>query len=270
MAEELLQQIDQVDDPKLKIILQNLTKLLKEKDERIVTLENKVTDLEIRMSEQERYSSKDCLIVYNPPVTNEGNLWVEMAAFFSSYLDYECTPDLFKACHPLGNFNTAKKKTVIVKFLYFHDKNEIYSRRALLSNRLNRLNREPIFINERLPKHDVELKRHAESLGLVTTTRNCQVRIFHRAENGNVKTFPVNTVAGVNKWAATAIKRKPKGPLETPAPSSKKIESVLKRLREESTDEKNNELIDQALSEINSPNLKRVNSALSPCNDVQR
>ena len=155
-------------------------------------------------------------------------------------------------------------------FLYFHDKNEIYSRHALLSNRLNRVNREPIFINERVPKHDVELKRHAESLGLVTTTRNCQVRIFHRAENGNVKTFPVNTVVDVNKWAATAIKRKPKGPLETPAPSSKKIKSVLKRLREESTDKKNNELIDQALSEINSPNLKRGNSATSPCNDVQR
>ena len=146
MAEELLQQIDQLDDSKLKIILQNLAKLLKEKDDRIVTLENNVTDMEIRMSEQERYSSKDCLIVYNPPVTNEGNLWVEMAAFFSSYMDYECNPDLFKACHP--------------------------------------------------------------------------------------------TVAGVNKWAATAIKRKPKGPLETPAPSSKKAESVLKRLREESTDEK--------------------------------
>ena len=31
-----------------------------------------------------------------------------------------------------------------------------------------------------------------------------------------------------------------------------------------------NELIDQALPEINSPNLKRVNSATSPCNDVQR
>ena len=46
MAEELLQQINQLDDPKLKIILQNLAKLLKEKDERIVSLENKVTDLE--------------------------------------------------------------------------------------------------------------------------------------------------------------------------------------------------------------------------------
>ena len=110
MTEELLQQIDQVNDPKPKSILQNLTKLLKEIDKRIVTLENKVTDLEIRMSEQERYSSKDCLIVYNPRVTNEGDLWVEMAAFFSSYRDYECTPDLFKACHPLGNFKTAKKR----------------------------------------------------------------------------------------------------------------------------------------------------------------
>ena len=65
-------------------------------------------------------------------------------------------------------------------------------------------------------------------------------------------------------------RKKPKGPLETPASSSKKIESVLKRLWEESTDEKNNELIDQALSEINSPTLKRVNSARSPCNDVHR
>ena len=90
-------------------------------------------------------------------------------------------------------------------------------------------------------------------MGLVTTTRNCQVRTFHRAENGNVKTFQVNTVAGVNKWAASAIKKKQKGPLETPASSSKKIESVQKTLREESTDEKNNGLIDQVLTEINSP-----------------
>ena len=71
------------------------------------------------------------------------------------------------------------------------------------SNRLNQVNRESIFIIERLPKQDVELKRHAESLGLVTTTRNCQVGIFHRAESGNVKTFPVYFVAGANKWSAT-------------------------------------------------------------------
>ena len=115
------------------------------------------------MSERERYSSNDCLIVHNPPVTNEGNLWVEMAAFHSSYMDFESTPDLFKACHPLGNFKTAKKKAVIVKFLYFDDENEMHSRRALLSNRLSRIKREPIFNNERLPKHDAELKRHAES-----------------------------------------------------------------------------------------------------------
>ena len=159
------------------------------------------------MSEQERYRSKDCLIVYNPSVTNEGNLWMEKAAFFSSYMDYECTPDLFKACHPLGNFKTVKKKTektIIV----------IYSRVALLLNRLNRIKRELIFIkrfNKQLPKHDVELKRHAESLGLVTTIWKCQVRIFHRAENSNVKTFPVNTVAGINKWAATAFKKKNRG-----------------------------------------------------------
>ena len=53
--------------------------------------------------------------------------------------------------------------------------------------------------------------------------------------------------------------------LESPASSSKKIESVLKRLRSEgSTDERSHKLYDQVFSEITSPSLKRVNNATRP------
>ena len=261
MATEIIEQIQQLKDPNLKQIMIKFTDLLKEKDQTIIALENRVTDLELRVSEQERFSSKDCVIVQNAPVTAEGDLWAQMAGFFTQYLGYRCNPEAFKACHPLGSFRRDSQKTVIVKFIYFHDKNEIFSRRALLAHKPNNFNNMPIYINERLPKHDAEIRRYAESLGIVTTTRNCQVRIFHRAEDGTSQSFPVNSVSGVDQWAETAVKRNSKNRNTKPVSlqSTKNLEQALKRIREKSADIENNKIIDEALNEITSPENKRAN-----------
>ena len=59
----------------------------------------------------------------------------------------------------------------------------------------------------RLPKHDLEVKRYATEKGLITTTRNCQVRIFYKDENGARISFPVNNKSSVDYWAETAMKK---------------------------------------------------------------
>ena len=61
-------------------------------------------DLEDRIHEQERYSSKDTLIFENAPIYNDKNcpLADQMCDFLKDYLSFETCPGNFKACHPLG------------------------------------------------------------------------------------------------------------------------------------------------------------------------
>ena len=64
----------------------------------------------------------------------------------------------------------------------------------MLANRPNKMNGKPIFVSERLPKHDSEVRKYAESLGLITTTRNPEVRVFRKEENNATQTYPVHSV----------------------------------------------------------------------------
>ena len=199
--------IQKLQDPEIKKILSNMYTMIEEKDKVIHSLQNRVTDLELRMSEQERYSSKDCLIFNNAPITQDGNLWNQMASFITDFMGYKIQPGAFKACHVLGRGHGNKPPAVIIKFLYFHDKNEVYLRRPMLASKKNPLNYGPIFVSERLPKHDLEVKRYATEKGLITTTRNCQVRVFYKDENGARISFPVNNKSSVDSWAETAMKK---------------------------------------------------------------
>ena len=106
-------------------------------------------------------------------------------------MNYDINPMDFKACHPLGKFTIDSNKKVIVKFIYFHHKNELYSRRSMLANKMNG---KPIFVSERLSKHDNEVRKYDESLGLIITTRNCEVRVFRKEENDATQTYPVHSV----------------------------------------------------------------------------
>ena len=133
--------IQKLQDPETKKIFSSMYTMIEEKDKVIHSLQNRVTDLELRMSEQERYSSKDCLIFNNAPITQDGNLWNQMASFINDFM---------------------------------------YLRRPMLAYKKNPLKQGPIFVSERLPKHDLEVKRYATEKGLITTTRNCQVEFSTR------------------------------------------------------------------------------------------
>ena len=82
------------------------------------------------------------------------------------------SPDAIKACHPLGIWKGNTPPAVIVKFIYYNDKIELYNRRPVLANFRNPLNGKPVYVKERLPQHDLSLQKRANELDLVTTTYN--------------------------------------------------------------------------------------------------
>ena len=54
----------------------------------------------------------------------------------------------------------------------------------MLGKILNPENSLPIIIKERLPQKDRELKQMAEKKGYITTTKNCQVKVFYKTHEG--------------------------------------------------------------------------------------
>ena len=152
-------------------------------DKRFVELSDFCKELDQRLREQERYSSKDSIIINNPPDNprDDEKLISNTINFFKTFLNIELDGASFKACHLLPG----KKQlpyglmpAVIVKFVYFAEKNQVYSQRKLLKEKKNPLNGKNIYINERLPPIESMLKSWADHRNYVTTTRNCTVSVL--------------------------------------------------------------------------------------------
>ena len=81
-------------------------------------LQNTVTDLERRITEQEIYSSKDSSIIENSP-TKDGIVSIseQVCFFFELRLGYKTFPGRFKAWHYLGTGDKTKPAPVIVKII---------------------------------------------------------------------------------------------------------------------------------------------------------
>ena len=161
--------------------------------------DSKELELEMRVREQERYTSKDSIIIDNPPfdpnVDNDALL--ELIVFFiKKFLRYKLEPSKIEACHILPG--RAKEKglmaSVIVKFLYFRDKNHIYANRRYLKGQKNEINQKNIYVRERLPAMDAYIKKLAEGKGLITSTNNCTVSILCDQGDGRKKLVKVNDV----------------------------------------------------------------------------
>ena len=90
----------------------------------IIELRNEVCSLEQRITLQERYSSKDSLNFENLPWDGKQSLTGFITSFLGEYLNFQTNPGNFKACRVLDY-----PPAVIVKFIYFHEKNKIYGRK---------------------------------------------------------------------------------------------------------------------------------------------
>ena len=176
------------------------------KNLRINTLQNEVTDLKKRILMQERYTSKDCLILSNFPINPESTkLAEEVCNAFVHYFSYKISPDCIKACHPLPS--RGRSKPIIVKFVYFNNKNEIYDRRHQLAGQYNGYGQR-LFINERLPQYDNDIKRFCDENNIITTTKNCQVKVFIEGASGNYVTQNVNSIRAVEDIASKVAKKR--------------------------------------------------------------
>ena len=105
-------------DESVKKVLKLVMKddLIKKQGEDIIQLKNEVTDLERRVTDQERYNSEDCLILENAPL-NFSNLTASVVNFFSQYLKFRMNTGDIKACHPLSKGNSIYPPSVIVNFI---------------------------------------------------------------------------------------------------------------------------------------------------------
>ena len=77
--------LNKVTDVHSRDLLNMLINNIREKDTEIVNLRNRVTDLELRVAEQERYTSKDCVIIENLPwKRNNQSLTDHICLFFNN------------------------------------------------------------------------------------------------------------------------------------------------------------------------------------------
>ena len=103
--ETLRNEITNVESTQTRGLLELFVNLLEQKNEEVITLKNQVQNLEERVLEMEKYSSKDCLIIDNMPL-GHGKVTLEeqVRAFLKQYLNYQSNPSNFKACHFLGKY----------------------------------------------------------------------------------------------------------------------------------------------------------------------
>ena len=150
MKMHLLKAIQSLENDNLSSILLKFNEIIQERDSDITLLGNKVADLEARVIEQEIYSSKDCLIIDNLPIEDRNApLSHQVCHFFQKFLNHETRPNNFKACHYLGKWQSNTfPAAVIVKFLFFDEKNEVLGRKSWLSRKTNQCNGYPIYISK--------------------------------------------------------------------------------------------------------------------------
>ena len=166
-------------------ILRILQTELVHKDEEIAKLKEDVSYLSKKINEQERYNSKNCLIITNLPLVSGDSYFKDVVTFLRDYLGIMINETDLQACHTLGSMtNRNNPPNVIVRFLHFFTKGRVWARKYQLKGKTNPLNGTPIYLRERLTKVDSELMDYARGLGFVTTSLNSDPQITVKFNGG--------------------------------------------------------------------------------------
>ena len=148
-----------------------------------------------RIRDKEQYSRKDTLDICNPPfdAQRSENVLLDTLWFFEKYLGIRLHETRIKPCHILpGTGNDYVLPSVIIKFIYSDNMNNVYKSRKLLKKRKNEINGRSIYINEHLSKIDAELKNEANNQGFITSTNNCKVSVLVSKANNTIGYHRIN------------------------------------------------------------------------------
>ena len=163
LDDKMLEIINAVEDKNTRDAIKELAIRFKEKselDKRFAKLENRTRDKNERLREQERYSSKDSVIIKNPPFDARDltNLFVKIQKFFKEFLKVDVYESELKSYHILPSRSELPDNLmppVIIKLIKFAQRDLVYKQRKLLradaKNNFypkNHLNGKFIYINE--------------------------------------------------------------------------------------------------------------------------
>ena len=162
--------------------------------------------LDDRLRNQERYTSKDCVIIQNPPFNAEDNINLaeNIIKFFKTVLKVEKVDERgLKAFHILPNKKPLPNgilPAIIVKFVYFADKDTVFRSRRQLRDYKNPLNNKNTYIVERLPPVEQDIKQEAEKRGYIVSTWNCGISVLCRRDGSSENIFvPVRNKQDLQK-----------------------------------------------------------------------
>ena len=199
-----LHESESLDEPS-KEILKTLIEENIAKNTRIAELESEVAQMKIKVNQLERYQSKDCLIFRNLPFSSNGTYLSDVIDLIQNALNVNIEPRDLKACHPLGRGSPFNPPTVIAKFVYFDQKERIWTRKGLLRNYRNPNNGKPVFILERLSKYDKSLKEEAQAKQLKVTTKN-SAPLVQIESDGMKRYLELNSVQDIIELQPVASK----------------------------------------------------------------
>ena len=126
------QALSEVKDSSTKQLIEFLLSENNQKSQKPFTLKNELCALGQQITIQERYSSKNCSIFENLRWDRKEFLPTFICRFLSEYMNFLTNRGIFKPCHVLGRGQKKTLPTIRVKFVYVHQKYEIYSRKKML------------------------------------------------------------------------------------------------------------------------------------------
>ena len=166
-------------------------------NQKIEQLESKQKETNEKLCAQERYTSNDCVVVCNPPFDPSDGRYVlsNKLKLFYDYLGFDLNEDRTKAFHFMpGTGGLGLFASMIVQFIYFKEKNWVYSCRHKLNQGKNQVNGKNIFLNERILIFEAQIKAEASKKGFFTSTKNCSVSVLVKKSDNSTSNVTVNDI----------------------------------------------------------------------------
>ena len=163
-SKQLTEQSDKITKLEQKVLEQGRSK--KEQDAEINALFNKISELEIRVENQEQYSRRTSLRFHNikVPVDQRGKIIhpVDTDDLVLQVCNTKLGLDIIKTdigrSHVIGKVNKGKSQ-VIVRFLSYRTRNSVYTNKKSLKG-----DQDGVFITENLTKYRTELVKRLSQL----------------------------------------------------------------------------------------------------------
>ena len=203
--------------------INNLREIVHDQKDEIERLKSNQENLNKRLRAQERYTRKDSILVVNPPfdarVVND--VTRETLKFFEQFLKITIAYDSIKACHIIpGSARGSSMPTVICKFIYFDQKNEVWTKKWKLRKAKNPINNYNIYLNEPLPECEAEIQNEAKKRSMITTTNNCVVSVLVGGANNQTYFKKVHELSDLDN--PNVIKRNQRDDNAVHSPKAKK------------------------------------------------